>query len=57
MQSIRTHGGDPADFDLWRLAVSAINGCQVCVSAHEKSTRQKGLTEEQIMAAVRAKHG
>lgn len=53
MQAIKTHGGDPADFDLWCVAISAINGCEVCVAAHEKTTREKGLTEEHIMAVVR----
>ena len=27
MQAIRNHGGDPVDFELWCLAVSAINAC------------------------------
>jgi alkyl hydroperoxide reductase subunit D len=53
MQAIRTHGGDPADFELCCIAVSAINGCEVCIAAHEKSAREKGLTEEQVMASIR----
>jgi alkyl hydroperoxide reductase subunit D len=53
MQAIRSHGSDPADFELWCVAVSAINGCGVCVSSHEKVLREKGVTEETILAAIR----
>jgi len=53
MQAIRTHGSDPLDFELWCLAVSAIHGCGVCVESHEKVLREKGLSEEAILAAVR----
>ena len=53
MQGIRTHGGDPVDFDLCCLAVSAINGCAACVDSHEKELRSKGVPEETILAAVR----
>ena len=28
-----------SDFELWSLAVSAINGCGQCVAAHEKTLR------------------
>jgi len=53
MQSIRTHGADPADFELWCLAVSAVNGCQVCVDSHEQAVRENGLSEETVLAAIR----
>jgi alkyl hydroperoxide reductase subunit D len=53
MQAIRTHGADPVDFELWCTAVSAINGCGLCVAAHEKVLREKGMKEETILAAVR----
>jgi alkyl hydroperoxide reductase subunit D len=53
MQAIRNHGGDPVDFELWCLAVSAINGCGACVDAHEKVLREKGVAEESVLAAVR----
>ena len=53
MQAIRTHGSDPVDFELWCLAVSSINGCAVCVESHEKTVREKGITEETVAAAVR----
>ena len=53
MQVIGRHGSDPVDFELWCLAVSAINACAVCVDAHEKVLREKGVSEETILAAVR----
>jgi alkyl hydroperoxide reductase subunit D len=53
MNVLRTHGADPVDFELWSLAVSAINGCGKCVDAHEKVVREKGASEELILAVVR----
>ena len=53
MQAIRSHGSDATDFELWCVAVSAINGCGSCVASHEKVLREKGVTEETILAAVR----
>ena len=53
MQIVARHGGDPVDFELWCLAVSAINGCGVCVDSHEHVLREKGVTEETVLAAVR----
>jgi alkyl hydroperoxide reductase subunit D len=53
MNAIRTHGVEPLDFELWCLAVSAINGCGACVDSHEKVLREKGFAEEKVLAAVR----
>lgn len=53
MNVMRTHGIDPLDFELWSIAVSAINGCGVCVDSHEKTLREKGISEEKILAAIR----
>jgi alkyl hydroperoxide reductase subunit D len=53
MNGMRTHGVDHIDFELWALAVSAINGCGKCVDSHEKVVREKGITEESILAIVR----
>ena len=53
MQVIGKHATDPVDFELWCLAVSAINGCGVCVEAHEKVLREKAVSEETVLAAVR----
>ena len=53
MQAIRSHGGDPLDFELCCLAVSSINGCEACVKSHEAVLREKGLKEETILASIR----
>lgn len=53
MNIIRSHGVNPIDFELWCTAVSAINGCAKCVDAHERVLREKGVTEEAILAAIR----
>jgi alkyl hydroperoxide reductase subunit D len=53
MNAIRTHGVSQADFELWSLAVSAINGCGSCMDSHEKVVREKGLSEAAVLAAVR----
>lgn len=34
---------DKADFELWSLAVSAINGCGACIDAHEKALQKAGV--------------
>ena len=53
MNVIGKPGVDKVDFELWCLAVSAINGCGVCIDSHEKILRDAGLTAEQIQASVR----
>src|SRR3712207_4617985 len=53
MQGLRSHGVDQTDFELWCTAVSAINDCPACVASHERVVREKGITEEQVTAAVR----
>ena len=41
------------DFELMALAVSAINGCEMCVRAHEKTVTEGGLTPDHVNDAVR----
>lgn len=53
MNGMKGHGIEEIDFELWCIAVSAINGCGKCVDAHEKVVREKGATEEQVIAIVR----
>jgi lipoyl-dependent peroxiredoxin subunit D len=53
MNVIGKPGVDKADFELWSLAVSAINGCGMCIDSHEKVLRDAGISAEQIQAAVR----
>lgn len=53
MNGLRGHGVEQVDFELWCLAASAINGCGKCVDSHEQVVREKGATEELVMAVVR----
>lgn len=53
MNVIANPGVDKADFELWSLAVSAINGCQFCLKSHEKQLRDHGISQEQVQTAVR----
>jgi alkyl hydroperoxide reductase subunit D len=53
MNAIASHGIPKADFELWCLAVSAINGCGMCIESHEKVVRKDGMSAEQVQAAVR----
>ncbi len=53
MNVIGNPGIDKADFELFSLAVSAQNGCGMCIDAHEKVLKQHGLPAEQIQAAAR----
>jgi lipoyl-dependent peroxiredoxin subunit D len=53
MNVIGKPGVEKVDFELWCLAVSAINGCGMCIDSHEKVVRAGGLTAEQVQAAVR----
>lgn len=40
-------------FELMSLAISAVNGCEMCVNAHENSILHLGATEERVFDAVR----
>jgi len=53
MNVIANPGVDKADFELWSLAVSAINGCGMCIDAHETELKKHGLSADQIQTAVR----
>jgi alkyl hydroperoxide reductase subunit D len=53
MQRIARPLGTKADFELICLAVSAINGCEMCMRSHEAVVLEGGLSEEQVHDAVR----
>jgi alkyl hydroperoxide reductase subunit D len=53
MNVIASHGIDKLDFELISLAVSAVNGCGLCVTSHEKKLRQHDVSRESIQSAVR----
>ncbi len=41
------------DFELLSLAVSAVNGCGLCISSHDQQLRAHGIPREAIQSAVR----
>ncbi|GER07457.1 alkyl hydroperoxide reductase AhpD [Iodidimonas muriae] len=53
MNVINNPGIDKLDFELFSLAVSAINGCGMCIDSHDKVLRKGGLSAEAVQAAVR----
>ena len=53
MQVIGNPGVDRLDFELWSLAVSAVNGCGRCMEAHERQILGQGLSAEAVQDAVR----
>jgi lipoyl-dependent peroxiredoxin subunit D len=53
MNVIADPGVEKVDFELWSLAVSAINGCGICIDAHDQALRKAGASREAIQQAVR----
>ena len=53
MNVIGAPGIDKVDFELFSLAVSAMNGCGMCIDAHEQVLKKAGATAEAIQTAVR----
>jgi len=54
MNIIGNPGVDKANFELWSFAVSSINGCGHCVTAHEHALREAGVDREVILEALKA---
>lgn len=55
---LRMNHGRHADapsthYDLWCVAVSAINGCGACLDSHEAALRRKGVAPSQVQVALR----
>ena len=53
MNILGSPGAPKADFELWSLAVSAVNGCGMCLDAHEAELKKHGVTNVQIQAGLR----
>jgi alkyl hydroperoxide reductase subunit D len=53
MNVIANPGVPKADFELWSLAVSAVNGCGACIDAHDQVLRKAGVSREAIQQVVR----
>ena len=53
MNVIGSPGIDKVDFELFSLAVSAMNGCGMCIDSHEKVLRQHNVSADIIQSAAR----
>jgi lipoyl-dependent peroxiredoxin subunit D len=53
MNVMAGHGVDQLDFELWSLAVSAVNGCGQCLDSHEQVLAKHGLSRELIQDAIK----
>ena len=53
MNIIANPGVPKLDFELWCMAVSAINGCGMCLDSHEAELRKHGVANTVVQAAIR----
>jgi alkyl hydroperoxide reductase subunit D len=53
MQRIARPASNKTDFELFCLAVSAINACEMCIRSHEDVVIKGGLSEDQVHDAIR----
>lgn len=53
MNVLANPGVEKADFELWCTAVSAINGCGMCLDSHEAELKKHGVAAAQIQTALR----
>jgi lipoyl-dependent peroxiredoxin subunit D len=53
MQRLAQVASNKADFELFCLAVSAINNCHSCMAAHEAAVLKQGLTEDHVLDSIR----
>ncbi|MFP4097382.1 MAG: carboxymuconolactone decarboxylase family protein [Alphaproteobacteria bacterium] len=53
MNIIGNPGVDKIDFELMSLAVSAINGCGMCIDAHVNEVVRAGISKQGIQSCIR----
>jgi len=53
MQALANPAVDRLDFELFCLAVSAVNGCGKCLDSHEHELRKRGASALQVQDAIR----
>jgi alkyl hydroperoxide reductase subunit D len=53
MQIIGNPGVEKVDFELYSLAVSAINGCGACVASHVAQALHAGVTKQGVQSALK----
>lgn len=53
MNVIANPGVEKIDFELYSLAISAINGCGLCIDAHVQTLRKDNVSETGIQSCIR----
>lgn len=53
MNFLRSHGVAKEDFELYSLAVSAINSCQMCIDAHVNEVVKHDISKEGVQSTIR----
>lgn len=53
MNGMANPGVEKVDFELYSLAVSALNGCGMCIDAHVKTLVDHGISAQAIQASVK----
>lgn len=53
MNKMAAAGISAVDFELYSLAVSALEGCQLCVDTHVSALKKHGLSHVAIQTAIR----
>ncbi|WP_055587375.1 alkyl hydroperoxide reductase [Peterkaempfera griseoplana] len=53
MNVIGNPGVEKIDFELWSFAVSAINGCGMCLDSHEQVLRKAGVERQTVQEAAK----
>ncbi|MFN3512662.1 MAG: carboxymuconolactone decarboxylase family protein [Phenylobacterium sp.] len=53
MNVLANPGVEKVDFELWSTAVSAVNGCGMCLDSHEVELKKHGVPNTHVQAALR----
>lgn len=53
MNGMANPGVDKVDFELFSLAVSALNGCGMCIDAHVGTVLKEGVSAKGVQSAIR----
>jgi lipoyl-dependent peroxiredoxin subunit D len=53
MNRLSRPGVTGVDYELWCVAVSAINGCGACLDSHEAELRERGVSTVEVQTALR----
>ncbi len=53
MNAIANPGVPRVDFEIFSLAVSALNGCGMCIHSHIKQLQENGVSNSAIQSAIR----